>query len=116
MAKKQVLFVLCAVVFASIFFAFGFKKAAADEIQMARGEVLRLYENRTGEWASSVLMTDSLGKSITVLVDPVFTLVRRGPQIEELSEITGGMKITVLYRSENGSLKASVIRIDGGIS
>ena len=89
---------------------------ASSGIQMTEGEIQHFYETRTEGWDSYVLVKDVLGKDRKFFVHPSETLVKRGPQIEPLQELTGGMKVTILYR-ENGKheARASVVRIDGAL-
>lgn len=82
--------------------------------KLLQGEILRFYETRAGEWSSSLLVKDFSGKEHTVFVEPTQTLVKRGPQIEDLAILTGGMKITMLVRKVGGQWRAATVRIDGG--
>ena len=85
------------------------------DIQMTRGEIQQFSETRTGEWDSYILLKDVYGQNQKILVHPANTLIKRGSQIQPLQELTGGMKVTVLYREDSGNLKASVIKIDGNV-
>ena len=94
----------------------GFARVSFAEISVARGEIQQFYETRSNDWSSYVLIKDSFNKELKFFVHPKMTLIRRGSQIEDAGQLTGGMKVTVLYRTERGSnSRASVIQIDGTI-
>ena len=84
------------------------------KIEIARGEILRFFEERTGEWDSYILVKDSNGQDKKFFVSPDSTLIRRGPGIEPIQELSGGMKVAILYREEGGrGARAAVIKIGG---
>jgi len=87
------------------------EKAAAP-YEIGRGKVLRYYEERSGDWASYVLLKDPLGKEQKYYVNAVLTLVKRGPEVQKIGDVTGGDNIVVLYRMEGKKPLASMIQIE----
>ncbi|MBI4387604.1 MAG: hypothetical protein HY582_00990 [Candidatus Omnitrophica bacterium] len=83
-------------------------------LTLVRGEILRFYEERSGAWTSRLLIKDVSGKDHEIFVDPMQTLVKRGPQIEDLGILTGGMRVTILVRGTQNHPQASLVQIDGG--
>ncbi len=92
-----------------------FSRPAYSEILLVRGEILQFHETRVNDWSSYILIKDSFNKELTFYVNPQITLIRRGSQIEDVGQLTGGMKVTVLYRLQGKEFQASVIQIDGAI-
>ena len=85
----------------------------ADSLKEIEGEVLRFYEDRSGEWTSYILLRDTFGTERTIYVHPVLTLVKRNDQILELHQITGGMKATVIYQKPFRDARAVSITVSG---
>ena len=95
---------------------FLFAQPARAEVVKAQGEILRFFDTHANDWSSYILIKDSLNKESNIYVHPKITVVRRGSQIEDISQLTGGMKVTVLYRTEGGgNLRATIVQIDGAI-
>ena len=84
------------------------------ELQELKAEVLRSFERQTGEWASFLLVKDLEGREQRISVNEAETLVERGTQLMSLRDLTGGMKVTILYRKAEDEIHASFVRIDSG--
>ena len=107
--RKYVFLIFLLAFLLCVFSSPGFAK-----LLMAEGEIQHFYETRTEGWDSYVLVKDVYGKNKKFFVHSNATLVKRGPQIEPLQELAGGMKVTILYREDKKhEAQASMIRIDG---
>ena len=105
----------CLSLLIGILFLVSLSRPAYSELSMMRGEILRFYETRVDDWSSYILIKDSFNHELQFHVHPKITVIRRGSQIEDVGQLTGGMKVTILYRaSKDGTLEASVIQIGGG--
>lgn len=100
--------------FLSFVFVMNIAHSGFCDIETLQGELLRSYDKQAGEWNSSILIKDIDGKRQQIFVHDAGTLVERDSQIQSLNDLTGGMKVTILYRKMDGKLKASLVRIDGG--
>ena len=88
-------------------------QAKSASLEIAKGQLERLYEFKRGEAKAYLMMKDTLNHSEKYFVDPVRTMVMRGPDIRPLKDLIGGMKLTVMYRQlPDGNREASIIRID----
>ena len=106
----------CVFGFLIMIFLLAIPKPAECKILSAQGEILRFYETHLNDWSSSVLIKDSFNKELTFYIHPKITAIRRGVQMEDVGQLTGGMKVTILYRVEKDKKAyASVIQINGAL-
>ena len=54
-----------------------------------------------------------MGQQMQFSMHPIQTLIRRDSEIKDFGALMAGMKVTVLYREDLSSKRASVIQIDG---
>ncbi len=88
--------------------------AKNEEIKSLQAEIIRFYEEKKDDWASYVNLKDIDGIDYVIYLDPTETLVKRGSQFQDIYDLTGGMRVTVLYRRTKKRMLATVINIDGG--
>lgn len=85
----------------------------SKNLEMVRGEILRFYEERAEDWSSYVLVRDFWGQDWKFFVNSGETLIQYRMEALDPHQLTGGMKVTVLFRKARGAFRASVVRIDG---
>lgn len=109
--RKTAILVFCLFLFCTSL------QAGLSQVDYIYGAIERVYETKAGEWTAFILVRDPLDKSFKCFVDPRQTLIKKGPQIIALSELSSGAKVMVLVRNDgSGNLRASVIQVKNVIT